>query len=405
MDSHARLRFYHRPDDPWSHLLLQVLPRLMQAYRVEVECMTVPFPDLMHAPRPQMLANHALRDACDLASCYDIAFESNGKLPDDASVALASRALLASRASGDYLQLAYRLGVALFSGDAEGLQELCQSGDQSKSIAATGILEENYRRLLDAGHYLSGMVEFRGVWYWGIDRLCHLEHDLLTAGFRRADRSVNLLQRRYRPDRRGAGAGGIPSATLTIDWFCSFRSPYAYVGAARTFDLARRYPVRIRPRLIIPMKMAGFDIPERKSAYFRLDPAREALRHGVRFGNFCDPFGAGLERAMAAAQIAERAGRLEPYIISVMAGVWADGIDTASDEGLRTLIERAGLDWAEVIPALTDGGWREQATRNREELAALGQYAAPTYRLGDWVTWGQDRIWLLEERIRAALGY
>ena len=153
------------------------------------------------------------------------------------------------------------------------------------------------------------------------------------------------------------------------------------------------------------MKMAGFDIPERKSAYFRLDPAREALRHGVRFGNFCDPFGAGLERAMAAAQIAERAGRLEPYIISVMAGVWADGIDTGSDEGLRTLIERAGLDWAEVIPALTDGGWREQATRNREELAALGQYAAPTYRLGDWVTWGQDRIWLLEERIRAALGY
>src|SRR5690606_25151448 len=141
-----------------------------------------------------------------------------------------------------------------------------------------------------------------------------------------------------------------------------------------------------------------------KSAYFRIDPAREALRHGVRFGNFCDPYGRGLERAMAAAKVAERAGRLEPFILSVMAGVWADGIDTASDDGLRMLGERAGLEWSEVVPVLSDDGWRNEADRNRKELARLGQYAAPTYRLGDWVTWGQDRIWMLEERIREALG-
>jgi 2-hydroxychromene-2-carboxylate isomerase len=189
-----------------------------------------------------------------------------------------------------------------------------------------------------------------------------------------------------------------------VEWFCSFRSPYAYLSAARTFDLSRRYPIRIRPRLIVPMKMAGFVIPERKRDYFRFDPAREALRHGVRFGNFLDPYGAGLERAMAAVPVAERADRLEPYIMSIMAGVWADGIDTANDSGLRRLVERAGLDWAEVKPVLTRDDWREWADRNREDLAGSGQYAAPTYRLGDWVTWGQDRIWMLEEKIRLSLG-
>lgn len=400
----ARLRFFHRPDDPWSHLLLQVLPRLARAYEVEIQCVTVPFPDIEHAPRPELLARHALRDASDLARYVDVEFESDGRLPDQASVTLASRALLALDTTGQYLAAAHPIGRALFAGDSQALESLCGSIELPDEPAAALMLQGNYESLLEAGHYLSGMIEYRGAWYWGIDRLAHLEHDLLMAGRRRSDRSVGVLQRRRHATSPLAPFPGTAADDLVIDWFCSFRSPYAYLSARRTFDLARRYPVRIRPRLILPMKMAGFVIPERKSAYFRLDPAREALRHGVRFGNFCDPFGVGLERAMAAVPVAEKAGRLEPYILSVMAGVWADGIDTASDDGLRALVERAGLAWAEVAAVLEDDGWREGAHRNREELARLGQYAAPTYRLGDWVTWGQDRIWMLEERIREALG-
>src|SRR5690606_5168195 len=122
--THGRLRFYHRPDDPWSHLLLQVLPQLAQSYRVEIECITVPFPDAVHAPRPQLLARHALRDARDLAEYYQVEFESNGALPAEDAAALASRALLAAAGSEAYLGLAYRLGTALFAGDTEGLRAL-----------------------------------------------------------------------------------------------------------------------------------------------------------------------------------------------------------------------------------------------------------------------------------------
>lgn len=402
--SAARLRFFHRADDPWSHLLLQVMPRLLRAYDVELTCITVPFPDIEHAPRPEMLARHALRDARDLAAHCDVEFETDGHLPAQPAVALASRALLALETTGDYLAVGARIGTALFRGDTDGVASLCGPLDLPSEPTAAARLRDNHAALLAAGHYLSGMIEYRGNWYWGVDRLSHLEHDLLMAGRRRAGASVGLLRRRRRavipPSRSPRADGG----TLVVDWFCSFRSPYAYVAAERTFDLARRYPVHIRPRLILPMKMAGFVIPPRKSAYFRIDPAREALRHGVRFGNFCDPYGRGLERAMAAAKVAERAGRLEPFILSVMAGVWADGIDTASDDGLRMLVERAGLEWSEVVPVLSDDSWRNEADRNRKELARLGQYAAPTYRLGDWVTWGQDRIWMLEERIREALG-
>jgi 2-hydroxychromene-2-carboxylate isomerase len=414
VDASGRLCFFHRPDDPWSHLLLQLLPRLLETYHVDLECVTVPFPDPVHAPRPELLACHALRDARDLCDYHELDFRSNGQLPAEHLVEQASLRLLTTTSAKAYLELANRLGTALFAGEPIDCGDAVEHGAPlPDSAAARRQLHVNHARLLAAGHYLSGMIAFRGNWYWGVDRLSHLEHDLLAAGLRRADRPVGLLQRRPPED----WPRELPPALRVlppqpdpddgrpvIDWFCSFRSPYAYLSAGRTFDLARRYPVRIRPRLIIPMKMAGFAIPDRKRDYFRMDPAREALRHGVRFGNFCDPFGEGLERAMAAVPVAERAGRLEQYVMSVMTGVWADGIDTASEVGLRTLVERAGIDWSQVRPVLQDDGWREWADRNREELAALGQYAAPTYRFGDWVTWGQDRVWMLEQKIRAALG-
>lgn len=388
------LRFFHRVDDPWSFLLAQLLPGLLDAYDIGLECITVPFPTLDFAPRPDLLTAHALRDALDLARHCDLAFDGDGTPPDPALAALAAARLLDVHAPAAYLALAVRLGTALFRHDAASIRALCHGvvPDPARLLA-------NQARQLREGHFNTGMIGFGENWYWGVDRLAHLENDLLTAGRRRPGHSVGLLQRK--PARLDVP---IASATLELEYFCTFRSPYTYIGTARTFDLARRYPIRLVPRLMLPMKMAGYVVPPMKSAYFRFDPAREALRHGVRFGNFCDPFGAGLERAMALVDHARAVGRLEAYILSVMQGVWADGLDTATDAGLRLIAERAGLDWPKAEPHLADQGWRNWAAENRAVLETIGQYAAPTYRLADYVTWGQDRIWMLERQIRARLG-
>ncbi len=393
------LRFWHRVDDPWSHLLLQVLPRLLATYDVALECVTLPCPLPDYAPRPDLLVRHALRDALNLREHLDIGFDSNGALPDAAMAALANQRLLAVTEAAQYLPLATALGDALFAGRADEVRALCAAGPGVAAEEAAGLLAANQQRQLAAGHFNTGMLSFGAAWYWGVDRLHHLEHDLLVAGRKRPDASVGVLQRRPLPEVTPR-----PGQRLTLDFYCSFRSPYTYLAGERVFALARRWPVQIRPKLIVPMKMAGFVIPELKARYFRFDPAREALRHGMRFGHFHDPSGAGLERAMALVQAAARAGRLEAYVLSVMQGVWADGIDTASDDGLRLLVERAGLDWAALRPGLADESWRDWAAGHRAELAAHGQYAAPTFALGDYVTWGQDRLWVLEREIQRRLG-
>lgn len=400
------LLFHHRPDDPWSHLLLQVMPRLLTVYDVTLRCITVPVPPREYYPRPDLVARHALGDARDLMRHYELQFESNGQTPCKELTELISRKLLSVESDTlQYLALAQRLGNALFAGDDALVRALCENALPESEARA--MLAAHQQQELEVGHYNSAMISFRDNWYWGLDRLTHLEHDLLAAGRRRPGASVGVLCKRPHNeviyDDSGVDTTSSDSLPIEIDFFCSFRSPYAYLAAQRCFDLQRRYPVSIRPRLILPMKMAGFTIPDIKASYFRSDPAREALRHGLRFGNFCDPIGKGLERAMALVEPAREAGRLEPYLLSVMQGVWADGVDTATDTGLRHLVERAGLAWSELRPYLAHESWRVWATENRSELERLGQYAAPTWRLGNWVTWGQDRIWMIEREIAARI--
>lgn len=401
----ALLTVFHRADDPWSFLLLQALPRLTATYSLAFRFVTVPLAGPKFAPRPDMLMANGLRDALDLVHYLDLDFPSSPVTPGAEQVSLAQRILLAQRDPDSYLAVALSLGAALFSGDRDQVADHCKSTALPTEAEAEALLAENLASLHRLGHYHSGMVLFEGGWYWGIDRLIHLEQALIALGHRRMTGIPGCLPWRDAPDLPAIGAPELSAnGEPVLRFYCSFRSPYAYIAAERCFALARRFRVNVDPRLIIPMKMAGFAVPKIKSDYFRLDCAREGLRHGVRFGHFTDPFGDGLRRAMAVFPHAASRGLSEPYILSVMRGVWADGLDTARDADLAKMCAHAGLDPDEALPLAdpaTDLGW---ADSHREELSGYDQYAAPVFVIGNYMTWGQDRLPIIEKVLEHAVG-
>jgi 2-hydroxychromene-2-carboxylate isomerase len=73
-------------------------------------------------------------------------------------------------------------------------------------------------------------------------------------------------------------------------------------------------------------------------------------------------------------------------------------------------VERAGLSWEEAREHLDGEGWREEIEENRRRLLEMGLWGVPSFRLRgpegapDFCTWGQDRIWRVEEEIRRRLG-
>jgi len=391
------LEFYHQVDDPYSELLLQLVPKLVNEAALSLELVIVPPPSAAADPQPQLRRAYALRDAHELARRYQLSFPSDAEQPSERAVSLANSILLRERELASQLLVAEAVGDALFRGDTS---ELEAQRDRYGAIplervaVALGRGAELRRK---RGHYSGGMLRYRGIWYWGIDRLHHLEA---------------LLRRMGRTVPHGLVVRPVPELAPTVasptelSMYHSFRSPYSYIVLQRAAALAARHGVALEIKPVLPMVMRGLKVPRAKRMYIVRDVAREARRMDIPFGRICDPLGVGIERCFALFALAQRDQRGFDFALSAGRGIWSEALDVARDDDLQHIAGRAGLDWSEARAALSDPGcageWRGMAERHREELSALGLWGVPSFQFGDYAVWGQDRLDSLEERMATA---
>lgn len=394
--------FYHRVDDPYSHLLVQVLPALLERFDITLAHRLVPAPVAEMAPEPELLAGHGLRDCAELARYYALEFEGAWRLPSDELSARAT-AILAAAETPAFLALAPEVGRALWAGEGAELEALAAAHGAAHGAAVARALGEGRAELEKRGHYQGAMLYYGGEWYWGIDRLSWLEERLAGLGLEAEAGATSAVASRPRSQLPGDELEAGDDGEVRLDFYLSFRSPYTFLAMARVLDLVERYAVRLNAKPVLPMLMRGLPVPRPKQLYILGDAAREARRIGLPFGNFLDPLGPGVERCMAIFPYAEREGRVVEYLRATFEGIWTRALDAASDAGLRAMVEQAGLDWGKAKVRLGDESWREMAERNQRDLAAEGLWGVPSFALGPYAAWGQDRIWIIEEKLKAHL--
>ena len=83
-----------------------------------------------------------------------------------------------------------------------------------------------------------------------------------------------------------------------------------------------------------------------------------------------------------------------------MTSVWSEGVDAGSDSGMRKIVERADLNWSEAKDIVGNEDWRDEAEANRAEMMNRGIWGVPSFRVGDTITWGQDRLWVIEHALQ-----
>ena len=106
------------------------------------------------------------------------------------------------------------------------------------------------------------------------------------------------------------------------------------------------------------------------------------------------------DHCIAIAHWANERGALLPFAKSAMRAIWAEARDMSEYVDLRYVVERAGLPWAEAKAALGNEAAVKWATANAADLAVIGLWGVPSFRCGDFVAWGQDRLPLLADRLR-----
>ncbi|WP_233282201.1 2-hydroxychromene-2-carboxylate isomerase [Caulobacter vibrioides] len=393
------IRYFHQADDPYSHLAIQMLPRLRARYAADIEVNLVPPPEDSAAPDRERLRAYGLRDAARVARARGLGFPVDAALPPVEAVRRLETVLADAMQRGRFDDTAYAAGAALWAGDHKTLAAMSAwAGGQDLSLGES-LLQVGKARRAKLGHYLGGMFHFEGEWFWGVDRLNHLEARLAARGLDREAGSPQLAPA-IEPSLSPVPSGAPP----TIEAWFSFRSPYSWLFMPRIRQLAKAYGATLELRPILPMVMRGLAVPRIKTIYITLDCKREAERVGLPFGRIVDPVGAGAERALAVLHHAIPLGLGEPFAELGLKAAFADGIALAEDDGLYAVARRAGLTDEQTAAALADESWRQRAEVNRAALLDAGLWGAPTFRVsGHEAHWGQDRLWMLEEDLRAAM--
>lgn len=396
-----QVHYFHQVDDPYSALAAASLQRLVARYDIDLVAHVVSPPPDSAAPERDKLINYSRRDAQLLAQHFGLDFQDPGAQPPPDAVQRAASVLVAAIADNRFVNLAGPVSARLWRATASLGDDALGAGD---SRAASPLEVAAHRQTADTlrqklGHYLGATFFYGGEWYWGIDRLYHLERRLQELGAQRPE--VQGLM--FPPGADLQEAAPLANAPA-IDFFFSLRSPYSAIVTPRIFALARLTGAQVRLRFVLPIVMRGLQVPRDKRMYIVHDAAREAFARGIPYGRVNDPAGRPTERGLALIPFAVQAGQGPGYLLSFMRGVWAEGMDAGSDRGLRKIVERAGLPWDGAVQALKDEAWRKTAEDNRAEMSALGLWGVPSFRVGDTAVWGQDRLWAVEEALKQGKG-
>lgn len=376
-------------DDPYSYLLLQVLPVLQQRFAVQWRPRMVldREPDMF--PEAQMLNAHAHGDAQHLAALYDLHLPVQAPIWTSNSRQLATEAALALEQGPQALTELLHLFTQMWAGQPLSAPAATDGGSQ---------LRANELRRKALGHYASAMLYYAGEWYWGLDRLDHLEQRLNTLQLNR-DHPQQVYVRTWQ-DFCTQPATSVQRDGPPLEIFVSIRSPYSHPGFLRAVQLAEHYQLPVCVRPVLPMLLRGLAVPPRKKWYIFHDTCRETRKLGLPYGRIADPLGGGVERCYALFAWAQAQGKAVAYWRSFTLAVNSQGISSQSDAGLRVIVERAGLDWAQAQPLLTPHEWPQWLEDNRQAMYAAGLWGVPSFRYGTLQVWGQDRLGVLEQAIR-----
>ena len=208
---------------------------------------------------------------------------------------------------------------------------------------------------------------------------------------------------------REPGSAARPGTGTSLDVYWDFSSPFAYLGAMQAKALAERTGARLTWR---PTFLGGLfrsigmpDVPlatfsPAKQRYIAKDIDRWAAYWGVPF-RFPTRFPTSSVRALRV-YLALPADRQDGYRDAVFRAYWADDRDITDDAVLGSCVGDEAIATAALARADTPE-IKAELRAATDQAAARGVFGVPTYVVGGTdLYWGQDRLELVEEALRAA---
>jgi len=394
--------YFHKVDDPYSHLTIQCLEQLKSSYEITLKFILVGEENLDAVHEPSLYNIYCLQDVKRIAPFYNIDFQAD-EYPAKELVDKANSILTAIQQE-DLIEISTKISSALWQGDAAALDALSSSYFATKAEVKEHLIQGNKIRD-DKGYYFGSAFYYEKELYWGVDRLPHLEERLADLGAKKPHENQNICSlelnapKDFKSDQK-----------LNLYYYPSLNSPYTFVSTKRVRQMREDYPVNLITKPVLPMLMRMMTIPGFKAKYIISDAAREGRRHNHEMKSIYSPIGKPARKSYSLFPIIDEAGKGFEYIEALLKASFQDGINIGDESFLQNVVTDLGLDWQLIKKDLNTKRWKKILNDNVEDMYAGNCWGVPSFKITDqdggnpFYVWGQDRMWLLKEEIFKRLG-
>ena len=393
--------YFHKVDDPYSHLTIQCIEKLKSTYAISVKSILVgeENPEAVH--ETSLYRNYCLDDVKRIAPFYDIVFPAKSYPSKD--LIYKANSILSQVDANKFIEIASKVSFALWSNDLETIDNLCKVFPSSDSIVANKILSGNKLRN-DKGYYFGSAFYYEKELYWGVDRLSYLEERLAELGLKKSFDVKPICSLRLKaPETVNS------SKKVNLTYFPSLNSPYTHISTQRVQDLATNSSINLITKPVLPMLMRGMTIPSYKGKYIISDAAREGRKYNHEIKSIYSPIGLPARKAYSLFPAIDEAGMGFDYITELLNASFQDGVNIGDDAYLQNLVCKLGLNWDEIKKTFKSNSWKKDLDNNLKEMYEGDCWGVPSFKITNedesdpFYVWGQDRMWLIKEEINNRL--
>ncbi|HEX6142788.1 MAG TPA: 2-hydroxychromene-2-carboxylate isomerase [Geminicoccaceae bacterium] len=195
--------------------------------------------------------------------------------------------------------------------------------------------------------------------------------------------------------------------TREITVFYAHSSPWTYLGWQRLRQVLSRTgaAATFRPIFMAPVFEASGGLPlgqrpKQRQAYRLMELERWRRRLGLPI-NLHPRFFPVDDRLAARLAIAHElgGGDVAPLSEAIMRAVWEEERNIADPETLAAIAADQGLDGRSLLEAAEGPEVARRYDENTSLAIEAGVFGVPTFRIGDELFWGQDRLDFVEEAL------
>jgi 2-hydroxychromene-2-carboxylate isomerase len=198
----------------------------------------------------------------------------------------------------------------------------------------------------------------------------------------------------------------------SIDYYDSMSSPWTYLGHQRFLALARRFSLTVhhKPMDLLKVWSVSGGLPLKQRAQQRQAYRHQELRRWRELlGLPCNlepAYHPVADRRACYLAIAAMQQGLDWKKLSyaLLRAVWVEERNIADHPTLAAIADENGMDGPALLASTENATVHAEYQANTDEAMALGVFGAPTYVFDGELFWGQDRIDMLEWRLKQKLG-